>query len=101
MKIIRELSEMILEETDGADTYITCALEYRDEYPKLGDLFYKLSTEEMQHVNALHDMVVFFIENYRKEHGEPPVAMMAVYEYIHKKQIEKAATVKAKQSIYK
>ena len=40
------------------------------------------------------------ISQYRKEKGEPPAAMMAVYEYLHKQQIGKAAEAKAMQSLY-
>ena len=38
MRIIQELSEMIMEETEGAEHYITRALEDREKYPKLADL---------------------------------------------------------------
>ena len=61
----------------------------------------KLSTEEMQHVKALHDMIVAMIEEYKRDHGEPPADMLAVYNYIHRKQIEHAAEVTAKQALYK
>lgn len=101
MRIIQELAEMIVEETEGADHYVTRALEVREKYPKLADLLYKLSGEEMTHVTALHGTVTGMIEEYKKDHGEPPAEMLAVYNYIHRKQIEKAADVKAKQALYK
>lgn len=101
MRIIQELAEMVMEETEGAGHYITRGLEVREKYPKLADLLYKLSTEEMQHVKALHDMIVAMIEEYKRDHGEPPADMMAVYNYIHRKQIEHAAEVTAKQALYK
>jgi hypothetical protein len=49
----------------------------------------------------LHNEVVKIIENHRKMHGEPPAAMMAVYEYLHKKHIDKLADAKRYQDIYR
>ena len=101
MKIIENLSDMIAEELDGAEHYIDCALKHKEERRGLADVFYTISTEEMRHVNLLHTEVVKIIEQYRKEKGEPPTSMLAVYDYLHKKQIEKAGEVKAKQMLYK
>ena len=49
----------------------------------------------------LHGEVTKIIEQYRKTNGEPPASMLAVYDYLHKKQIEKAAEIKTMQAMYK
>lgn len=101
MKIISELSEMITDELDGAKEYIETALHYKEEYPALAKVLYEISTEEMRHMEMLHAEVVNLIEKYRKERGEPPAAMLAVYEYLHKKNIEQATKIRMYQSQFK
>ena len=59
-----------------------------------------LSNEEMKHMQLLHNQVVKLIDTYRKEHGEPPEAMLAVYNYLHEKFIEEAKEVKILQQMY-
>ena len=101
MKIIKELSEMIEEELDGAENYARCALKHKEDSPALSNVFYEISTQEMRHVHMLHDEVVKLIKTHREKHGEPPAAMMAVYEYVHKKHIDKLAEAKRYQELYR
>ena len=101
MKIIKKLSEQIEEELDGAEEYAKDALKYKDEHPTLARMFYEISTEEMRHVDMLHGEVVSLIEKHRREKGDPPEAMMAVYNYLHEKHIDHANKVKLYQSQYK
>lgn len=100
MKIIETLSGLIEEELQDADKYAQLALTHRADYPELAETFSKLSGEEMQHMNMLHNQAAKIIEKYRRENGEPPAPMAAVYDYLHRKQIKKSAEVKAKQLLY-
>lgn len=101
MKIIQMLEDMIEEELADAERYAKKAIKFKEERPKLAETFYELSTEEMRHMNMLHEQVVQIIETYRKEHGAPPEAMMAVYNYVHEKHIDKANKVKLYQNQYR
>ena len=101
MKIIEWLSDKIEEEIHDAECYAKKAMMLKDERPKLADTLMKISEEEMRHMALLHNEVVDIIEDYRRKEGEPPSDMLAIYEYLHKKQIEKSANVKAMQTQYR
>ena len=101
MELIKKLFEMIEEEIEGAEEYAKCALKYKESNQELAQTFYTMSAEEMQHVDKLHKQVVRIIEMYRKEHGDPPAAMQAVYDYVHERQIERANKVTMMQAQFK
>ena len=101
MKIIQKLTDLIEEEVHDMEKYAKLAAEYKDEDLALASLFYELSTEEEKHQAMLHDEAVKIIRDYRKTHGDPPAAMQAVYEHLHKRHIEKIAEAKNFQEIYR
>lgn len=101
MKIIKEQSEMIEDEIEGAHEYAKKAAEYKAEHRKLTEVLYELSTEEMSRIKRLHDEVARMIADYREKKGDPPADMLAVYDYLHKKHIEQVAEVKRYQDVYK
>ena len=101
MEIIKNLSKMIEEEIEDAEKYAKNALKYKDERPSLSRIFFTLSQEELDHMNRLHGAVTEIISDYRARNGEPPESMLAVYNYLHEQQIEKAAAVKNYQDMYK
>lgn len=101
MKLIKKMSKMIDDEIEGAECYAKMALKLKDDRPELAKMFYNLSLDEMGHMGKLHDAVVDVIAQYRKEEGEPPAAMMAVYDYLHEKHIDDAAEVRMMQAMYK
>jgi hypothetical protein len=101
MKIIKLLEELIEEEIHDVKKYAKLAVEYKDEHPALAQVFYNLSTQEDTHQANLHTEVVKIIEEHRRTHGDPPAAMMAVYEYVHNKHIDKLAEARTYQDMYK
>ena len=94
MKLIQELEEKIEDEIHDIKEYAKMAIEVREKHPSLAQTLYTISTQEMNHQAMLHAEVVKLVEEHRKLHGEPPAAMMAVYDYLHKKHIEKLAEAK-------
>ena len=101
MKLIEKLSDKISEEISDGKHYAKMALEYKDERPELARTLYAISTEEMGHMARLHEAVAAIIEDYRRTNGEPPASMLAVYDYLHKQHIDKAAEVRNLQAMYK
>lgn len=57
----------------------------------------KIAAAELDHVNLLHAHAA----KLAKESPEKPPAMMAVYEYEHRNQIEWVARIKAMLDMYK
>lgn len=101
MKLIRDLEELIEDEIHDIKKYAKMACELKDEQPQLAHVLYTISTQEDTHRQMLHEEVVKIISEYRKNNGEPPAAMMAVYDYVRKKHIEKTAEAKRYQEMYR
>lgn len=93
MKLIEKLSDMIDEELDDAYRYAECSILHEDD-TELSKTFRLLSNEELGHAMKLHEQVTRIIKNYKDVKGEPPAEMAALYEYLHKRQVEKYSDVK-------
>lgn len=100
MKEIKLLMEHIEEELEDAYTYARLSVEYKPTDSGTSELFYKLSEEEMDHMRRLHKATERLIEGYRRQKGEPPEAMMAVYNHLHQRATCKAERVGVLQNMY-
>lgn len=101
MVLIQKLEEAIEEEIHDVKHYAKWAVELKKDYPALAQVLYNISTQEDGHQAMIHGEVVKIIEAYRKANGEPPATMMAVYNYLHKRSIEKLADARRYQEMYK
>lgn len=101
MQLIKDLEELIEDEVHDVKKYAKMAIELKADHPQIAQVLYTISTQEEGHQQMLHGEVVKLIENHRKLHGEPPAAMLAVYDYIHKRHIEKMAEAKRYQEMYR
>lgn len=100
MQVIKCLSENIESTLDAAEENIKKAIMYKEEFPVAAKAFYNQSVTLMDSIKGQHDAVVNIIETYRKENGEPPAPMMAIYNYMHERHINKAAAIKNLQDMY-
>ena len=101
MKLIKELAELIEDEIHDVEKYSKMALDLREDHPGLAHTLHNIAAQEDGHQAMLHSEVVKLIQEYRQEHGEPPAAMLAVYEYLHKRHIEKLAEARRYMDMYK
>ena len=101
MKLIRDIEEMIEDEIHDIKKYAQMAAKVKDEHPGLAQTLYNISVQEDAHHAALHNEVTKIVEEHRRTHGAPPAEMMAVYDYLHKRHIDKLAEARKYQDIYK
>lgn len=101
MKLIEKLHDRIDEEIDDMIYYAKLATEIKAEHPNLAQVLFNISAQEDGHQAAIHNEVVKIIDEHRRNHGEPPATMMAVYDYLHKKSIDKLAKARMYQDVYK
>lgn len=101
MEIIKTIEELIEDEIHDQKHYAKLATKAKQEHPMLAQVLFNISLQEEGHAAALHNEVVKIIEQHRKEHGAPPPAMQAVYDYLHERHMEKAAEARHYQEIYK
>lgn len=101
MKIIQKYVELIEEELEGAENYIRMAIKHKEDNPKLAKALADISNDEMRHVDILHAEVVDVIAEHRRTAGEPPASMLAVYNYLHERHIDKANHIKLLQAEYR
>ena len=101
MKLIRNLEEAISDEISDIKKYAKWAAELKETHPTLAQVLYNISVQEDGHQAAIHNEVVKIIEEHRRAHGDPPATMMAVYEYLHKRSIDKLAEARLCQEMYK
>ena len=100
MKVIKCLSENIECTLDAAEDNIKKAVAYKEEFPVAAKAFYNQSVLLMDSIKGQHDAVATIIGEYRKEKGDPPAPMMAIYNYMHERHINKAAAIKNLQDMY-
>ena len=101
MKIIKLLSEKIQDELDCAECYMKKAIQQKEEFPEVAQVFYTLSVGNMDRIDKLHTQVVSIIKEYRTKNGQPPAPMMAIYNYLHQRHIDKTIGIKKLQEMFK
>lgn len=98
---IKKVCKLINKEICMAEEYARCALEFKGNDDALAAACYTLAGEKLKHMDALHDQITRIIAEYRKEKGEPPASMLAIYDYVHEEEIENVRGVRQLLDMYK
>ena len=100
MEVIKCLSEDIEQTLEMAEENVKKAIKYKENYPIAAKAFYNKSVSLMESIKGMHDGIVILIKNYQEEKGEPPAPMLAIYNYLHERNINNAAIIKNLQDVY-
>lgn len=101
MRIIKKLTELIDEELCDAEKYAKLALENKEDFPELAEVFFGLSGEELKHMNLLHNQVVKLIALYENDPDPRTEGMKLAHKILHERAIEKEKSVRILQSMFR
>ena len=100
MLIIKDLEMFMDKKIRMAKKEIEFAIKHKEDDPAIAKLFYDLSVSDLQDMNDMHAPIASKIQAYRKEHGEPPKEMVAIYDWQHQKQMSDVAEIKVMQTMF-
>ena len=99
MQIIKTLAHQIKEELHDAEKYAKLAIEHKADHPALAGAYYRLSNEELEHMNILHTQAVQMIDKAKNEKVVPPV-MFELWAWKHEEMIEEEKGVRLLLDMY-
>lgn len=73
----------------------------KDKYPELAETLYTISLQEEKHMQMLHDETEKIISVLKQKNVSISPDMLAIYEYLHKKQIKEREHALRYQELYK
>ena len=94
MKMIAEIVEDIREALEGAEHYAKKATQYKGMDDRLSSMYATMGTQELSHVDVLHEQAVRLIQAQRAEGKEVPAGMQAVWDWEHSILVDKTAKIK-------
>lgn len=100
MRVIKKLTELIDEELCDAEKYAKLALQYKEEYPDVAEMFNSLSGEELKHMGILHNAVTRLISQV-KTNDTRTEGMKMAHEILHERAIEKEKSVRMLQAMFR
>ena len=75
-------------ELQDAEQYAMQAAVVHDDDRQLSETYAKLASDELDHVQRLHECAVRLIKAYKETGREVPTAMQAVWDWEHEAMVE-------------
>lgn len=94
MKLIKDITNDMMEEIHDAKHRIKRAMELKPLYPDIAQRESEIAAQELVHAEKDHKSAVEMIEEFKKTKGEPPEYMMESWEEKHEDFMEKYARAK-------
>lgn len=88
MRLIAQLSRQITDETESALEYAKDAITYRQTRPELAATYHKLSLQEQEHAQQLHQHVQQIVLEAENSGIDYPKSMRNKWDKKHKRIIE-------------
>ena len=92
--MIAEIVEDIREELDSAEHYAKKATQYKGMDDRLSSMYATMGTQELSHVDVLHEQAVRLIQAHRADGHEVPAGMQAVWDWEHSHMMDRVARIK-------
>ena len=92
--MFEKLMDMIDEELDGAMQYAKCALHNKDGNAALAETFHTIAGQELEHAELLEAQAKKQIDDYETSHGFAPDDMKTLYDYLHRKYIDRTIEIR-------
>lgn len=94
MKMIAEIVEDIHEELDSAEHYAKKATQYKGMDERFSSTYSTMASQELSHVDTLHEQAVRLIQAQKSEGKEVPSGMQAVWDWEHNHMMDRVARIK-------
>lgn len=89
MKAIQTVIDHMHDTLEEAKEYYADYIMYKDHFPKVANTAIEMAQTHMNLYMKWHDVVVSLINDYKMKQGEIPAAMKELYDFEHKKLMEK------------
>lgn len=98
MKLIKLLAEQMHEELEDAKEYAKLAVQHKEDDRRLAEVYARLSEQELNHSDMLHEQATRIISDYGEE---APAAMQAVWDWEHERMVDCMAAVRVLLDMYR
>lgn len=94
MKILKDLIEKADDTLEEIEWYAEKAHALKAEHRQLSDCYIKIAEKHIDIYKSLHDQMVEIINEEKRKGTQPPVEMLAIWNYEHEKLVKEFSEVK-------